>query len=232
MLSQRRMSSITLALGFSCLLLSTSDAGYLRQDRSGSSSILSSNALDKYNNDRIRNITCIGDVPGGQTCEEFYLGLPSSPDESSSRQRIALEDGQDRVSALDHNDLFCNTGHDKDTSNEVVIEFIKYYYAVETDIGTKKGWINTIERKMFYAISADMLWCYKKNGNTVNIRDGGDRGRHQRQLVDTELEEVHNHPSCKINIHVKRDLLDTELITLGVLTNDAWSYSFFALLVD
>ena len=158
-----------------CSRLGSISATYLRPH--DSSSIIDDN------NARIRNITCNGFNPTDLDCQEFYLSALGL-----SSHRVTLEDGQDRVSKLDHNGIDCMAGGTDDDNGDISIEFINFFYAVETDIGAMKGFIQTIERKLFYAISADLLWCYKKNDPTINIG--------KRHLVNTELEEVHNHPLC------------------------------------
>ena len=124
---------------------------------------------------RRKNIDCYGEVSDSR-CDN----LLSSIGISRSMQ-------EDRVSRLDHDGIDCLAGEPDDPSADIVVDFISFFYAIETSASLKPSTMKKIERKLFFTISSSLLWCYKKNRPIIDV------GRGSVRL----LQDLHNNLACK-----------------------------------
>jgi hypothetical protein len=123
-------------------------------------------------------------------------GTISNGNQSSARVARATQSG-DRVSQLDYNGVDCMAESPPDTDAALGFTYVKFYYAVEANTPPSVDTIAKLERTLFYTISASLLWCYKRNDPSIEVR-GGNR----------LLETIHENPDCKkIPSYVSRKLL-------------------------
>lgn len=113
------------------------------------------------------------------------LRASSSPLSTTSPSGRSLEFNSDRLGELDTSNIVCGvapSAPDAPRGNTV----IEFYYKIESTgpLVTKfPSDLTKIEEKLFYTISAGILWCYQINDSAVDV---GNR----------LLSEVHSHPQC------------------------------------